>query len=313
MEKLKLISPENLDKWVSQGKPLNILDVRPSDQRKEDHIPGSIHTDKYLQIKAGDPDALSSFHLDKNIPVVTFCNGGKVANMAAILLSEMGYEAFSLEGGLNQWKAFQGSKNIFSNDPLGYDAWFEKHPILFENELKAIKMALPSSSKGLEIGVGTGRFAKALGIGTGIDPSAPMAKIAMERGIEVIEGIAEDLPFTDSTFDDVVMITTICFLKDIPKALAEVKRVLKKGGSLIIGMIDKQSLHGKIYEKEKKNNPWYRNAHFHSVTEITALLEESGFTDFIYYQTLFDLTESTEQPKPGFGEGSFVVIKAINP
>ncbi|MDX5476925.1 MAG: methyltransferase domain-containing protein [Cyclobacteriaceae bacterium] len=313
MDKLKLISPENLDDWISQGKQVNILDVRPSEQRKEENIPGSIHTDQYFAIKEERPDALSSFYLDKSIPVVTFCNGGKVANTAAILLTKMGYEAYSLEGGLNHWKEFQQTKNIFNRNPEGYDAWFDRHPVLFENELKAIQMALPSPNRSLEIGVGTGRFAKALGIGTGLEPSAPMAQMAKERGIEVIEGYAENLPFPDSAFDNVVMITTICFLKDIPKAFEEAKRVLKTDGNLIIGMNDNQSSLGKIYEHEKESNPWYKDAHFYSVDEINGFLKQAGFSEFKYYQILFSLAEAPEFPKPGYGEGSFVVIKTTKP
>lgn len=313
MDKLKLISPENLDEWISQGKQVNILDVRPSEQRKEENIPGSIHTDHYLQIKEEKPYALTSFYLDKSVPVVTFCNGGKVANTAALLLTKMGFEAYSLEGGLNHWKAFQQTKNIFNRNPEGYDAWFDRHPVFFENELKAIQMALPSSSRSLEIGTGTGRFAKALGISTGLEPAAGMAQIAKERGIEVIEGYAENLPFPDSAYDNVVMITSVCFLNDIPKAFSEAKRVLKTGGNLIIGMIDNQSPLGKVYEKEKESNPWYKDAHFHNVDEISSFLKQAGFSEFKYYQTLFDLTETPEQPKPGFGKGSFVVIKTSKP
>ena len=46
---------------------------------------------------------------------------------------------------------------------------------------------------------------------------------------------AESLPFADSQFDFVLMFTTICFLDDIETAFNEVYRVLKSGGSLIIG------------------------------------------------------------------------------
>jgi len=40
-----------------------------------------------------------------------------------------------------------------------------------------------------------------------------------KKGIEVVEGIAEDLPFDDESFDFVLMITTICFLVMLKKLL----------------------------------------------------------------------------------------------
>lgn len=60
---------------------------------------------------------------------------------------------------------------------------------------------LPWSRLGVEIGVGSGRFAVPLDIRVGIDPSPRMLAIAAARGIEVVEGVAEDLPFSRASFD----------------------------------------------------------------------------------------------------------------
>jgi hypothetical protein len=68
---------------------------------------------------------------------------------------------------------------------------------------------------------------------------------------------------------------------------------------------------GKKYEKEKANNVFYKDAHFHYTGEITELIKQAGFRNSKYWQTLFNNNSNkTEQPKEGFGEGSFVVIKA---
>jgi hypothetical protein len=56
---------------------------------------------------------------------------------------------------------------------------------------------LPKSGTGVEIGVGTGRFAEPLGIRVVIEPSKAMRRMAQKRGIEVIDGVAESLPFDD--------------------------------------------------------------------------------------------------------------------
>lgn len=65
----------------------------------------------------------------------------------------------------------------------------------------------------------------------------------------------------------------LCFL-DLPLiALFEAKRVLKPNGTLIIGMIDKDSMLGAHYEATKQENLFYRNAHFYSVKEVLELLQ----------------------------------------
>ena len=48
-----------------------------------------------------------------------------------------------------------------------YDAWFERHRESYLSELAAVREFFPVGGKGVEIGVGTGRFAGPLGIPTG--------------------------------------------------------------------------------------------------------------------------------------------------
>ncbi|HJS53696.1 MAG TPA: class I SAM-dependent methyltransferase, partial [Chitinophagaceae bacterium] len=168
--------------------------------------------------------------------------------------------------------------SIFESEAQDYDAWFDRHAELFQSECLALQKLVPGEGIGVEIGVGTGRFAGQLNISVGVEPAHSMAQMALARGITVIKASAEDLPFHDQTFDFALMVTTVCFLNDIPKAFNEAHRVLKKNGVFIIGMIDKESERGKGYEAQKTTNPWYRDAHFHSVKEITDLLERAGFT-----------------------------------
>ena len=166
---------------------------------------------------------------------------------------------------------------------------------------------------GVEIGVGTGRFAQPLHIKFGIEPSENMAQLAEKRGIKVYRTLAEDLPIGNETFDFALMVTTVCFLSDIPKAFGEVHRILKPGGEIILGIIDKNSSLSRKYQKEKSKNKFYQGALFHSTEEITQLLMQAGFHSFNYCQTLAipGADNKVEPPQPGFGEGSFVVIKAM--
>jgi ubiquinone/menaquinone biosynthesis C-methylase UbiE len=202
----------------------------------------------------------------------------------------------------------------FEQHAQQYEEWFERNRFAYESELRAVRMLLPEGTNGIEIGVGSGRFAAPLGIKTGVDPSAKMRAIARQRGIEVIDGVAEELPFHDSRFDFALMVTTICFLDDIEAALKEAYRVLKAGGCLIIGLIDKESPVGKLYQLNKDKSVFYRTATFYSVDEIVSHLNQTGFGDFRFVQTIFhnlaDLRD-VEPIKEGYGEGSFVVMKAV--
>ena len=84
--------------------------------------------------------------------------------------------------------------NIFDKYYKRYDAWYDRHKFAYLSELGALKKVIPKKGKGLEIGVGTGRFAHALGIKYGIDPSKRMLEIAKRRKIKAVLGYGEKLP-----------------------------------------------------------------------------------------------------------------------
>ncbi len=207
------------------------------------------------------------------------------------------------------------NKNVFDEHAQTYDAWFESHPAHYQAELEALRQLVPSSGRGIEIGVGTGRFAKPLGISTGIEPSAAMAAIAQANGMNIIAGVAENLPLTALTFDYVLFVTTICFLDSLEISFKESFRILKPGGFLIIGFIEKQSELGQQYQRHKKASRFYKHAHFHTAAEIIQILRSTGFIDFDFTQTLFPGNNETQSHavKKGFDEGAFVVVRAMKP
>jgi ubiquinone/menaquinone biosynthesis C-methylase UbiE len=174
----------------------------------------------------------------------------------------------------------------FESFSEAYDEWFERNEEKYRLELEAIKVFIHSGRNGLEVGVGSGRFAAPLGIKTGIEPSDKMARKARSLGIEVIKGVAEALPFTDARFDFVLMVTTICFVDDIQKAFKEAYRVLKKDGFIVIGFVDKESQLGKEYQKNKEKSKFYQAATFFSTREVLEHLKDAGFGNFEIKQTL---------------------------
>ncbi|MEJ2232466.1 MAG: methyltransferase domain-containing protein [Syntrophobacterales bacterium] len=209
-----------------------------------------------------------------------------------------------------------GRVESFEKNVDRYEAWFERNRAAYESELEALRALLPKSGEGLEVGVGTGRFAGPLGVRVGVDPSSAMSRVAMERGIEVHLGVGENLPCKDTSFDFVLLVTTICFLDDVPAALGEAYRVLASGGYILVGFIDRKSLLGKVYERRKQQSEFYRDATFLSVNEVVHHLKQAGFCDFVFRQTIFQSPEEMKQPDPvrsGYGDGSFVVVRAIKP
>lgn len=199
----------------------------------------------------------------------------------------------------------------FDNNSQQYDQWFDEHSIIFEAELAALRTLMPDNLlNGLEVGVGTGRFAKQLNIKIGIEPSHSMAAIANNSEISVINAVAEQLPFLDKKFDLVLMVTVICFLDDVQKALTEAYRVLQTNGSIIVGFIDKDSDLGKQYMDTREQSLFYKDAVFHSASEVISYIEQAGFTAVISKQALIPLLpENTILD--GYGQGAFVAIRGI--
>lgn len=138
-----------------------------------------------------------------------------------------------------------------------------------------------------------------------------MAAIARSRGIDVVEGVAENLPFSDCEFDFVLMVAVDCFVDDIEKTYQEANWVLKHGGRIIVGLLDKNGMVAKNYEEKKAPDNVYWQAHFHTTEETVKMLELVGFRNFEFYQSLtVPNPPKVEVPVPGYGKGSFVVIKA---
>ena len=191
-----------------------------------------------------------------------------------------------------------------------YDQWFVRNKGKYEAELHALSYFVPSNGNGLEVGVGSGKFAAPLGIKTGVEPSHKMADKARKLGIQVLPGIAEDLPIMDKSFDFVLMVTTICFVDDLKKSFQEAYRVLTKEGVIIIGFIDKDSELGKVYRANKDKSHFYKIAEFFSTQEVLACLSKAGFGNFETKQTIFP-GKDTQRIENGFGTGSFVVIKGL--
>lgn len=197
----------------------------------------------------------------------------------------------------------------------GYDRWFEINRAAYFSEIRALESLMPRFRRGLEVGVGTGRFASPLGVSVGLDPSRPMIEVARRRGVLPVRGVAEKLPFGNGKFDLVLMVTVVFLLRDRATAFREAYRSLLPEGSLVVGFIDRESLLGQRYTAKKETEDtsgFYDRVRFLGPKEMASHLEVAGFSDLAFAQTLFSEPESlrtAETPKPGCGQGSFVVVR----
>jgi SAM-dependent methyltransferase len=206
--------------------------------------------------------------------------------------------------------------SIFDEAPENYDAWYDRFRAAYESELEVLRTLLPRAGRGLEVGVGTGRFAAPLGVQFGLDPSRAMIEVARRRGIDVSIGIAEELPFGDGSFDVVLMVATVCFLQNVAVALRETYRVIRSGGCAVVGMLDVFNPVGRRYRARVGRKSFFRDAVFISVDEVVSHLSSGGFDVCDFRQTLFREPErmsGSDEVRNGHGDGLFVAIRAMKP
>jgi SAM-dependent methyltransferase len=201
----------------------------------------------------------------------------------------------------------------FDRHAKEYEEWFDRNAYVFRSELKAVAHFIPPAGEGLEIGVGSGKFAERLGIRVGVEPSGRMRRLAESRGICTVNGVAENLPFPDARFDYALMVTTICFVDDAARSFQEAGRVLRTEGIFVIGFVDKDSPLGLIYQQRKEGNLFYREATFYGSSEVISLLQQNGFEHPEIIQTVFGKLEQircVQDFESGYGKGGFVVMRA---
>ncbi len=202
---------------------------------------------------------------------------------------------------------------LFDENADKYDIWYEKNAYAYGSELKLLEPLIKEPECSVEIGLGTGRFAEMLKIKYGLEPSAGMAKIAKKRGIIVEQGVAEDMPYKDDSFVCALLMVTLCFVNNAKKTIKETYRILKPGGRIIIGIVDKDSVWGKDYIVKNSESIFYKSANFFSAQEIIDLVCEIGFNNIRSMQNIFGnpfKMESVHVPKYGHGQGLFTAIYA---
>jgi ubiquinone/menaquinone biosynthesis C-methylase UbiE len=207
---------------------------------------------------------------------------------------------------------------VFDSHASEYDAWYdaEAGKAIFTMEMECLKPLLHRYNRPfLEVGVGSGRFAQALGIEYGVEPAPTLAQMARARGIKVTEATGEKLPFSDKMFGALLVAFTLCFLDDPQKALQEAWRVLQPEGGLVLGLILRDNPWSEFYaQKGREEHPIYSKARFFSREEVEDLLQQSGFKVLEYCSTLFQPPEQStyqyESPFSGYNQSAgFVAVR----
>lgn len=213
---------------------------------------------------------------------------------------------------------FGGSPPL--NEAKAYDAWYEtaKGKAILATEVEALRPlieALPQPR--VEVGVGTGRFAEAVGARFGLDPSREALRLARARGILAVVGSGEVVPFAGGRFGTVLIAFTLCFLVDPAATLLEARRLLVDGGGLAIGFLPRETPWADLYAlRGRQGHPIYRHARFYAVAEVEQLLTKSGLRVVARRSTLRqppDLKRYEVEPASDgvADDAGFVAISAV--
>lgn len=173
----------------------------------------------------------------------------------------------------------------FDEKSKEYDAWYET-PIGAFVDARETEAALSICPRDLgyhllDAGCGTGRFSLKMALlghqVTGIDLSQPMLAYAREKAAFAEMPLTfhamniYDLDFPDNHFDGVVSMALFEFIQDDQRALAELFRVLKPGGYLMIGTITKDSAWGMQYLRQSvRPDSVFHEANFKTAKEMAS-------------------------------------------
>jgi len=169
---------------------------------------------------------------------------------------------------------------LFDRLAARYDAWYDgpAGAAIFRSELACLQPLLAGLPRPwAEIGAGSGRFAAALGVDVGLDPAAASLAIARSRGIRVVRGAGERLPFRPGAFGAVLIVVTLCFAGDPAALLAEARGVTRDDGAVVLGEVFAGSPWGRFYRREAaRGHPFYSAARFLTREQTLTLLARAG-------------------------------------
>ena len=165
------------------------------------------------------------------------------------------------------------------------------HAAMRQEVLRPFRARVAGAAEGrvLEVGIASGLNLALYGAGVrevvGVDPSAALLDRARRTAaqarvpVELVEGSAEALAFEDGGFDTVLTTWSLCTILDADRALVEMRRVLRPGGSLLFVEHGRAPELGVARWQDRLDPLWSRVAGgCHLNRPMDALLTRNGFT-----------------------------------
>ncbi len=174
--------------------------------------------------------------------------------------------------------------DVFEGIAEDYVAWYStpygSYAHELEKELVLRFLGVYSGKRIVDVGCGPGLYMETLirdAWIAGVDSSKAMLRIAKKRGNGLyLLASAEALPFKGEVFDIALSVLSLCFVADHESALREMRRVVRRGGKIVVAVLNKWS----IYALEKRivsmfKPSVYSKARFFDVFEVKKLGAES--------------------------------------
>jgi ubiquinone/menaquinone biosynthesis C-methylase UbiE len=220
---------------------------------------------------------------------------------------------------------------IFDDWPERYDQWFETPIGSLVREYESgllLEMARPArGDRILDVGCGTGIFTlDLLAAGarvTGLELSRPMLRRAGERArglpFSMVQGDMRSLPFADRSFDKAVSVTAIEFVEDARAAVAELFRVTRPGGWIVVACLNSLSpwaVRRKAAASE--GHSIFEHARFRSPAEMASIASVPALVrTAIYFQKHDDPERAKgierDGEAQGLDTGAFLVVRWEKP
>jgi ubiquinone/menaquinone biosynthesis C-methylase UbiE len=221
----------------------------------------------------------------------------------------------------------KSEKKLFDQWSAKYDRWFTTPTGLLVKKYEAeLILDLLEPCHGdilLDAGCGTGVFTVDLiSLGPrviGLDISMPMLTRAREKlkgyPFQAVLGDMLSLPFPDGSFDKVVSVTALEFIKDGERAVGELFRVTRSGGCVVAATLNSLSPWASRRKAEgKKGHSLFIHAIFRSPDELLSLAPEEGLMrTAIHFQADDDPERAVELEsegrRKGLETGAFVAAR----
>ncbi len=220
-----------------------------------------------------------------------------------------------------------------------YDAWFIENSSVLESEARLVAHVLTQDCGDvLSIGCGSGLFEQIMAskfdihVTRGIEPAQGMAEIARKRGMDVEITTVEQAELGEELYDTLLFNGCPCYITDLRMAFEKAHRALRPGGRIIVIDVPKESGYGVLYNLALAVGSWdhplvqgvapklpypielVKQAAWRTTAEKIELLEECGFSNLTYAQTLTThphySDNRAEDPIEGYDKGDYVAITA---